>query len=163
MMSRIIHGVPPLCCFVICVSSALAQSKKNVASLYLKDSASWQTWTLAPHLTPSASHHLTAATIWTLNRICSIRHHQSCWKQKRQHFSLLLCAWFQSQIQAITGNTPSSTCQNVPSWDWVWAGFIYGEKPQGSNQTVIAQGSTACGDSSSSVVTMRNRNQIWKK
>lgn len=54
--------------------------------------------------------------------------------KKQPHKTLLitaLSARLQTQTPAITGNTPSSACQSVPSWDRDSVGFTPGGEPQG--------------------------------
>lgn len=131
----------------------------NAASLCSKDSASRQTWTVIPRLT--------AVSVATLGLSPSpfgrsILQHQSSWKIKAssgtKHFSLLHSACFQTQIRAISGNTPK---RRVPG-SGIASVRLLGETQREGNQSVTAEGSTARGDSSSSIVTKSNRNQRGK-
>lgn len=103
------------------------------------DAASRQTWTLNPArlLIQGA-----AATVWTLASIRSVRHHQSC---SPSHY----CS---AQVRA------PRLPRHAPSAARLAGRHFRGRRGE-SNQRGIAEGSTARGDSSSSVVTKSHHNQ----
>lgn len=112
----------PLCCFVICVSSALTQTKKERSLIMFKRLCVLTDVDLDPSLAP----HLTVISVGALDLSPSPRgdgldapsfsikapENKSC---STKHLSLLLSACFQTQLQAITGNTPSSVSERSES------------------------------------------------
>lgn len=79
---------------------------------------------------------------------------ESC---RTKHFSLLLSAASKLRYRQLLETRPAPCVRTFRA-----SGSLLGEQHREGNQSVTAEGSTACGDSSSSLVTKRNRNQMEK-